>query len=110
MAELRILTVHQMVVKESIQFIHKVLIKKSPGVIFNLFSQSNMDNIREVRKFRIKITHKSNKVTNSLFYRALYLFNCLPTEVRNYKVKKLSKHLQENLKYIFPYNKIPRSQ
>ena len=96
--------------KESIQFIHKVLSRKSPGVIFNLFSQINMDNIREVRKYRVKLTHKSNKVTNSLFYRALYLFNCLPTEVRNYKVKKLSKHLQENLKYIFPYNKIPKSQ
>merc|ERR1712115_724306 len=41
MTELRILTVHQLVIKESIQFIHKVLIKKSPGVIFNLFSQSN---------------------------------------------------------------------
>jgi len=83
MAELRILTVHQMVMKESIQFIHKVLINKSPGVIFNLFYQSNcnIDNIREVRKFRVKIMHKLNKVTNSLFYRALYLFNCLPTEV-----------------------------
>ena len=112
MAELRILTVHQMVMKESIQFIHKVLINKSPGVIFNLFCQSNcnMDNIREVRKFRVKITHKSNKVTNSLFYRALYLYNCLSTEVRNYKVKKLSKYLQDNIKYIFPYNKIPKVQ
>ena len=112
MAELRILTVHQMVMKESIQYIHKVLIKKSPGVIFNLFCQSNckMDNIREVRKFRVKITHKSNKVTNSLFYRALYLYNCLSTDVRNYKVKKLSKYLQDNIKYIFPYNKIPKVQ
>merc|ERR1712177_80897 len=112
MAELRIHTVHQLVMKELIQFIHKILTNKLPGVIFNLFSQSNckMDNIREVRKFRVKISHKSNKVTNSLFYRALYLFNCLATEVRNYKVKKLSKHLQENLKYIFPYNKIPKSQ
>ena len=94
--------------KESIQFIHKILMNKSPGVIFNLFSQSNckMDNIREVRKFRVKESHKSNKVTNSLYYRALYLFNCLDTEVRNYKVKKLSKYLQD----IFPYNKIPKFQ
>ena len=99
-----------MVMKESIQFIHKVLSKKSPGVIFNLFSQSNMDNIREVRKFRVKLSHKLNKVTNSLFYRALYLFNCLEIEVRNFKVKKLSKYLQDNLKYIFPYNKIPKVQ
>ena len=77
--------------KESIQSIHKVLSRKSPGVIFNLFAQSNMDNIREVRKYRVKLTHKSNKVTNSLFYRAIHLFNCLEMEVRNFKVKKLSK-------------------
>merc|ERR1711954_1973 len=31
MSELRIQTVHQMIVRESIQFIHKVLSKKSPG-------------------------------------------------------------------------------
>merc|ERR1712177_45991 len=112
MAELRIQTVHQMVMRDSIQFIHKVLINKSPGVIFNLFYQSNCnsENIREVRKFRVKIVHKSNKVTNSLFYRALYLLNCLPTDVRNFKVKKMSKYLQDNIKYIFPYNKIPKSQ
>ena len=112
MAELRIQTVHQMIIRDSIQFIHKVLIKKTPGVIFNLFYQSNCnsENIREVRKFRVKIVHKSNKVTNSLFYRALYLFNCLPTDVRNFKVKQMSKYLQDNIKYIFPYNKIPKSQ
>merc|ERR1711895_326706 len=69
-----------------------------------------MENIREVRKFRVKLSHKSNKVTNSLFYRALYLFNCLETDVRNCKVKKLSKYLQDNLKYIFLYNKIPKLQ
>merc|ERR1712177_55040 len=41
MAELRILTIHQLVMKESIQFIHKILTNKSPEVIFNLFTQSN---------------------------------------------------------------------
>merc|ERR1712115_533391 len=112
MTELRILTVHQLVMKESIQFIHKILINKLPGVIFSLFTQSNckVDNIRGVRKFRVKVSHKSNKVTNSLFYRSLYLFNCLEIDVRNYKVKKLSKCLQENLKYIFLLNKIPKVQ
>merc|ERR1711889_40981 len=102
MAELRILTVHQMVMRDSIQFIHKVLIKKTPGVIFNLFCQSNckLENIREVRKFMVKISHKLNKVTNSLYYRAIYLYNCLSSEVRNYKVKKLSKYLQDNIIYI----------
>ena len=108
MAELKILTVHQLVMKESIQFIHKILTNKSPGVIFKLFSQSKMENIREVRKYRVIESHKSNKVTNSLYFRALYLFNCLENEVRNFKVKKLSKYLQDNIMYIFPHNKIPK--
>ena len=110
MAELRIQTVHLMIMRETIQFIHKVLSKKAPGVIFNLFIQSNMANVRGVRKYRVKATHKSNRVTNSLFYRAIYLYNCLENEVRNYKVKQLSKYLQDNIKYIFPYNKIPKVQ
>ena len=51
MTELRIMTVQQLVMKESIQFIHKILNNKSPGIIFNLFTQSNGkdDNIRGVR-------------------------------------------------------------
>merc|ERR1711954_532362 len=109
MSELRIQTVHQMIVRESIQFIHKVLSKKSPGVIFNLFIQSNLANVRGVRKYRVKTTHKSNRVTNSLFYRAIYLYNCLENDVRNYKLKQMSKYLQDNIKYIFPYNKIPKA-
>ena len=109
MAELRIQTVHLMIMRETIQFIHKVLVKKAPGVIFNLFIQSNLSNVRGVRKFRVKNVHKSNRVTNSLFYRAIYLYNCLENDVRNYKPKQMSKYLQDNIKYIFPYNKIPKA-
>merc|ERR1712177_122562 len=103
-------TVHQMIIRDSILFIHKVLIKKRRGVIFNLFCQSNSENNREVKKYRVKIVHKWSKVTNSLFYRSLYLFNCLPTDTRNTNVKKISKYLQENLNCIFPYIKIPKAK
>merc|ERR1712240_569429 len=108
MSELKIQTVHLMIVKESIQFIHKVLTKKSPAIIYDLFMQSNLDNIREIRKYRVKNDHKSSNVTNSLFYRAVYFFNCLDNDVRNYSVKKLTKYLQDNITYIFPYNKVPK--
>ena len=70
--------------------------------------QSNLDNIREIRKYRVKKDHKSSSVTQSLYYRAIYFFNCLENEVRNYSVKKLTKYLQENITYIFPYNKVPK--
>merc|ERR1711954_166735 len=109
MSELRIQTVHLMIVRESIQFIHKVLSKKAPGVIYELFIQSNLENVRGVRKYRVKNNHKSSKVTNSLYYRAIYFLNCLDNEVRNYNTKKLSKYLQDNIRYIFPYNKVPKN-
>ena len=69
MNELKILTVHQMVIKESIQFIHKVIFNQTPRVIFDLFTYSNCNNqnIRGVRKYIMKNSHKSQKVTNSLF-------------------------------------------
>ena len=56
MSELKTLTVHQMVIKESIQYIHKVITNKSPEVIFNLFCQSNckIENIREVENSWLK--------------------------------------------------------
>ena len=57
----------------------------------------------------MKTSHKSQKVTNSLFFRSLYLYNSLEIEVRNLNPKKMSKYLQENIKYIFPFNKIPKN-
>ena len=108
MSDLRIQTVHHLIVRESIQFIHKVLIRKSPAVIFDLFMQSNLENVREIRKWRVKLDHKSSNVTNSLYYRAVYFYNCLENDIRNYSVKKLSKYLQDNITEIFPYNKVPK--
>ena len=60
MTELRIMTVQQMVMKESIQFIHKILNNQSPAIIFQLFTQSygKEENIRGVKKFRVKLSHK----------------------------------------------------
>jgi len=108
MSDLRIQTVHHLIIRESIQFIHKVLIRKSPAVIFDLFMQSNLENVREIRKWRVKLDHKSSNVTNSLYYRAVYFYNCLENDIRNYSVKKLSKYLQDNITEIFPYNKVPK--
>merc|ERR1712240_90314 len=56
MKELNMLTIHNMIVKETILFIHKVLYNNSPSVLYNLISYSSVDDndVRSVRKPRIK--------------------------------------------------------
>ena len=46
------------------------------------FSTSNSKNIRSVRKSMTIKSHSSEKVTQSLFFRDLYLFNNLEYEIR----------------------------
>ena len=110
MKELNFLTIHHMIVKETIIFMHKVLYNNSPSVLYNLISYSSVDdnNVRSVRKPRIKISHKSVKVINSLLYRAIYLYNILEYQTKMYNLKKLSRYLQKDIIYIFPNNKIQK--
>ena len=112
MKDLNFLTIHHMIVKETILFIHKVLYNNSPSVLYNLISYSSIDdnNVRSIRKPRIKIQHKSVKVTNSLLYRAIFLYNILEYQTKMYNPKKLSRYLQKDIIYIFPNNKIQKFQ
>ena len=52
MKELKMVTIHQLLVKESILFIHKVNFNESPNSIFNFLSYSSnkKGNIRKVKK------------------------------------------------------------
>ena len=110
MSELNLITIHHLIVKETILFIHRILFNKKPEGIFRLFtySRTNNENIRSVRKPMVTQYPKTNKIAPSLFYRAIYLYNCLDHDLKIYNPKKLSKHLQKYIGYIFPNNKIPR--
>ena len=112
MEELKIRAIHHMIINETIQFVYKIILNEFPKVIKNLFtySKSNSQNIRSKRKLIMVESHKSQNVTNSLFFRAIYFFNQLDSDIRIYNPKKLSKYLQANIKYVFPYNKMPRAE
>ena len=110
MNELNMITIHHLIIKETLLFIHKILYNEKPEVIFRLFtySRANNENIRSVRKPMVKNCPKISKIFQSLFYRAIYMYNCLDHDLKIYNPKKLSKHLQKYIGYIFPNNKIPK--
>ena len=110
MSTMKLLTIHHMIVKETIMFVHKIFFNNSTNSILKLFTYSINDrtNLRANRKPIIKKRHMSEKVTQSLLYRALFLYSKLEDETRIYNPKKHSKYLQENIIYIFPNNKIQK--
>ena len=109
MNKLNFMTVHHMITKEAIIFMHKIIYNQSPTALHDLISYGyNEDNVRKVRKPRIKLQHQSEKVKDSLLYRSIFLYNSLEYDVRQFNPKKLTKYLKENIQYIFPYHKIPK--
>ena len=115
MRELKMVTIHHLIVKEAIQFVHKIIFNGGPKVIYKLFtlSRCNNPNIRGVRKPMMAKSHPSNAVNQSIFDRSIYLHNYLDYDIKMMNPKKLFKYLQQNIQYIFPNNKIfkvPRDQ
>ena len=97
MSHLNILTVHHMITKETILFIHKIIFNNYPTSIYNMitYSINERNNLRSIRKPMIKYNHTSDNVKQSLFYRSIYLYNLLEYDIKCYNPKKLSKNLQK---------------
>ena len=107
MNKLKFMTIYHMITKESILFIHKIIYNQSPDAINKLITYGyNDNNVRKVRKPRVKAICNSSKLRDSLLYRSIFLHNSLEYDLRNYNPKKLTEYLKENIQYIFPYNKI----
>ena len=58
----------------------------------------------------MKVSNKSERVTNSLLYREIYLYNILDYNTNMYNPKKLSKYLQKDKIYLFQNNQKPKFQ
>ena len=103
MNELNMITIHHLIIKKTLLFIHKILYNEKPEVIFRLFtySRANNENIRSVRKPMVKNCPKNSKISQSFFYRAIYMYNCLDHDIKIYNPKKLAKHLQKYIGHIF---------
>ena len=110
MKELKMLTIHQMIMKDAILFIHKVIFNEKPNGLFKFITYGARDNImvRQVRKPRVKIETKSTKLRNTLIYNSVFLYCQLEDDLRLYNPKKLSKYLKDNMIYIYPHDKILR--
>ena len=65
MNELNFITIHHLIVKETIMFIHKIFFNEKPEVIFRIFtySRSGNENVRSVRKPMVQHHPINSKVS-----------------------------------------------
>ena len=104
-------TIHHMIIIESILFIHKCIYENNPLTITELITYSiNRDtNFRSIRKPMVRKEHSSIKVKQSLINKSIFLYNTLPDELKTYNPKKLAKYLRNYILEYFSNNTIPKN-
>ena len=92
-----------------LKLLHKAILKHKPKAITQYIKQSmiSVDNCRMVRHNFIQRKPKSNKTSNSFFYRSIKHYNSLPIEVKILEPKVFNKKIKEYIRKIFRPDMIP---
>ena len=104
-------TYYQILTIEAVTFLHKCLYENLPTSITNLLCHSlnRTQNIRTVRKVMVRENTTSSKLSNTLIYRAVFLYNQLPAEIKGYHCKKFKKHAAQYWVSNYGNNLIPKN-
>ena len=109
--ELNWLTIQQLFMRESLKFIHKIIYNDLPKSIMELisFSLTRSDVVRLSRKpFLIKKS-KSQFQSQSVLYRAVFLYNNISDTIRYLNPKMFSKSINDYIKQNYPPFEIPKT-
>ena len=96
---------------EAVTFLHKCLYENLPISITSLlcYSLNRTQNIRKVRKVIVKESTCSAKHSQTLIYRAVYLYNQLPSEIKGYHCKRFKKNAAQYLLSNYGNNLVPKN-
>ena len=111
MREMKWYTYYQILMIEAVTFLHKCLYENLPISITNLlcYSLNRTQNIRKVRKVIVKEGTSSAKHSQTLIYRAVYLYNQLPSEIKGYHCKRFKKNAAQYLSSNYGNNLVPKN-
>merc|ERR1712101_29806 len=95
MGKLNWLTAYQLITKETVLSIHKIIFNNQPQSITNLitFSLCRSQNVCSVHKPIIKEEHNPSKAKKSIILMGIYLYNKLTYEITCKNPKLLSKYM-----------------
>ena len=107
MEKLKWCTMHQIIMSESLKFIHKIYFEHLPPSMtrYITFGLNNENNTRLCRKPSIINRPRSERMSQSIFHRSVYLFNKLDYGDRIMNTKKFAKNINCIVKDHFPMKK-----
>ena len=74
------------------------------------YSMCRSDVIRLIRKPMVKYFAKTEQLSQSLFYRVVFLYNKLPDSIRTKNFKQFSSQINKQIKILLPPFEIPKNQ
>ena len=83
-----------MIMNASLNFIHSIVINKNPKSIYNLFK--NAENRRTIVAINTSYYPKSKVLKNFFMYKALKIYNNLPSSLRGLSQIKFKKTMQRS--------------
>ena len=104
MDKLKWQTIHQMIVSDSVKFIHRPIFENLPPAInkYVTYSINRGDCVRFVRKPYVSTPPSSEKLKKSLLYLSIKLHNILPEEIRVWNVRYFNKNISKYVREYFP--------
>ena len=88
---------------------HKVILYGKPPAYNHYIKQSliNTDSTRKVRQSYISRNSTTTKTSNSLFYRAVKIYNTLPLELKHLEHKVFNKRIKNVVRKCYRPDRVP---
>ena len=100
---------YQMLIIGATKMFHKVILYGKPPSYNNYIKQSliNTEGTRKVRHSYINRNSTTTKTSNSLFYRAVKIYNTLPIELKNLEYKVFNKRIKDIVRKYYRLDRVP---
>ena len=83
----------QMIKKNTLNLIHKLMIKKKPQSILNRIRENRHS--RSSAKINLNLNLRTKKAKRSVLYRGIKLYNSIPTQLKSLSVKLFKKRIKK---------------
>ena len=104
------ISIHHMIMYRALKLIHNISYENIPLALtqYLQFNMVRSDLAQLVRKPSLKCKYSTSKTKNSLLYRAIYIYNNLPDNIRLLPKKTFTKSLKNHLKNTYDMRNIPK--
>ena len=99
-----------MLIMGGVKLFHKVILLHKPRAITQYMRQSMIQSdidSRSVRHSFITRQSTTNKTYNSLFYRAVQIYNTLPNNIKSLEPKVFNKNIKDIIRKGYSPDKVP---